>query len=189
MQATLDRPDDVNALISYFTKTPEPILASKICAIFQNYDTENRRKICDWLIDNQERRFGIDIPAIYRAVNESGAVRNRGEYVKAEKITCECCGLEYQFVLESSDQLRAERGIHDYCPRCGISYTDTVSAKKYFDMGHNIDWYYRMVKEAKEKHCAPGTKWRYDKRGDDADISIQNQAKAERLLARLNALN
>jgi hypothetical protein len=127
-----------------------------------NIPPETRTRVIDWLMENHPRNFGLDLMAINEAVTQIRGYTT--PYVPAQKVTCGCCGLGYQYKLSATDDDKLNRGIFDRCPRCGHKHEDTLAAEQYAQKaGGYSDLYKAELKARLENWLAGGQKWHYDR--------------------------
>jgi hypothetical protein len=127
-----------------------------------NIPPEQRSKVIDWLLENRPKNFGLDLMAINEAVTQTRGYDT--PYKPAYKITCDCCGLEYQYREDSGDEDKLHRNIFDRCPRCGYKGADTIQALNYVTKrGKPEPGYAEYLKKHQDNWIARGKEWWYNR--------------------------
>lgn len=172
---------EVKDLLSYYNRQPDPILIRKTFAIFGMVPEEKHKEVIDWIIDHIPKKNGIDILTIKNAISEMGlSIHHEDE--QPRPWTCDLCGTQFQRVTVSREGLR-RKGIHDYCPRCGLAPSDTDCAEMYAKRlgGRTPEWYNRLKAEISREHLAPGARPRYDPKSDDAYDAERERERVDRM--------
>jgi hypothetical protein len=127
-----------------------------------NIPPETRGKVIDWLLENRPRNFGLDLMAIDEAVTHVRGYETA--YVPAKKVTCECCGLEYQYREQSSDEDKLNRSIFERCPRCMYRAANTIRAQEYRARnGKEEPGYADSLKKYRNSWISNGQEWWYNR--------------------------
>ncbi len=172
--------DDLKDLITYYTKEPSKLLINKVFALLGDLPDEEQKKVIEWLMEHQPKKSGLDIIVIREAMAECGIFHDLDDE-EPQQWTCDLCGFEYRKVVVSCDKLR-KQGIHDYCPRCGLAPSDTLSAMWHYNKhGDFPDWYTHLKKWLAENYLQPGQKPRYNLKEDEEYEKKQEAKKLERM--------
>ncbi len=170
----------VRDLVTYYTKTPDRILISKLIAIFDKIPEDQHEKVVDWIVEHQPKKAGLDIPIVMQVISEMGISLAHAQETP-QRWTCDLCGLEFNRLTVSDDNLR-KQGLHDYCPRCGLPPAETLSAMRYYNAhGEFPGWYERLKKSYRDTFLAPGMRPRYDRKADEEWERQQQAQKIERM--------
>jgi hypothetical protein len=123
---------------------------------------ERRARVIDWLLENRPKNHGLDLPAVDEAV-----ARVRGyetAFVPARKVTCECCGIEYQYKRYANEGDQLHRAIFDRCPRCGYDAGETIHAQEYrARLGREEEGHAERVEKHRDRWVRGGREWRYNR--------------------------
>jgi hypothetical protein len=111
------------------------------------FTAEQRRKIIDWLLENNPRKNGLDMIILNEAINNTHIYTSA--YTPAREWTCDLCGLRFKYAPSSTREDNF-KGIFDYCPRCGLSVDVMLSSPyeklkpwyKEFLKKQYINWHY-----------------------------------------------
>lgn len=172
--------DDLKDLVTYYTKDPSRLLINKVFALLGDLPDAEQKKVIEWIMDHQPKKSGLDVLVIREAMAECGVSVPETEELP-QKWVCDLCGTEYRKVTISCDNLR-KKGIHDYCPKCGLAPSDTLAAMWYYNKyGDFPGWYERLKKWLAENYLQPGQKPRYNRKEDEEDEKKQEAAKLERM--------
>ncbi len=161
---------EVFDLIKYFRgkNGPNETVENRIYKRIAYYQGEDRKKLIDWLLENQPQNYGIDIHKINEGVRELGIDSNAHDYISTQEWICDCCGLKFKYAIYSSYDDKFNIGIFDYCPRCGLPPHDTITAKleSRLQRGKLSKWYINLVGEYKRSYDKRGS-WIFDKAEDE----------------------
>jgi ssDNA-binding Zn-finger/Zn-ribbon topoisomerase 1 len=143
-----------------------------------NIPPETRGKVIDWLLENRPRNFGLDLIAINEAVTHTRGYETA--YVPAKKVTCECCGLEYQYRKKSNDEDKLHRSIFDRCPRCRYRAANTIQAQEYrAKNGKEEPGYIKHLEDYRADWIARGREWWYNREDELLIEKIQASGTEE----------
>lgn len=192
----MSEPDPIMDLLRYYTTGQvDPILLRKANAILGRCSAEIRNKAIDWITDNIPRQDGkyrheLSVTDMRQALKEIG--EQASEYIPAEQWTCDACGLQFQYaqVVDYAD--KHDKGIFDYCPRCGFQPCDTIQARAEAEHqgGRFRDWYrLGVLKPDGERHVsridrflldyAKRGHWLFDKKEDDEFMVAKKRAEID----------
>lgn len=173
--------DDIKNLVTYYNRAPDQLLLKYVFGLIGNATDEDQRRVVDWIINNIPKRSGLDIPTLKAAMRELG-VGVPQEAENPTPWTCDLCGVQFRRVTISSEPLR-RRGIHDYCPRCGLAPADTDNAAWHAQRfgGKTPQWYVRLKEDIAKEHLVPGAKPRYDPKSDDAYDAEMKRQRIEKM--------
>jgi hypothetical protein len=182
--------DDINELLRYYEKSgkPDVLLTRKAFGLLGRIPKDERAKAIEWLLENQPKKFGLDIPAIRLALTETGT--KFSEYIPAEDWTCDACGMQFKYIDQPTNADKHDRGLFDLCPRCGfqVCWTKEIEAlqkARGLKADQIPEWYDLRRDECKKAH-EPGTSPHYNRREDDAFTSAENQRAAQRKMLELS---
>lgn len=183
--------DDVNEMLAYYNKSkPDIALSKKAYAILGRFPKEARAKAIDWLYEHKERKFGVDVISFREALRETGT--SVSEYVPAEDWTCDACGLTFKFFDQPTEEDKLEKGIFDFCPRCGFQpcWTREVEAHRKSNglpFGWEPEWYTERKEQCEYDHRAPksphysAAEARRENKMNRTEIRAQTQAYITKL--------
>ena len=185
----MDSQKDLDDLLKYYSRKGEydKLLARKVYSIMGRVSQENREKAIEWLLENREKKFGLDVPAIRQALTETGT--KSAEYVPAEDVKCDACGMEFKYNQMPTDEDRQTKGIFDLCPRCGFQVCWTVEVDRLRTL-HSLnpfwepEWYTRLKTECAKDHAA-GEAPHYSRKDDEAFTAAQKKAKSAAMVESL----
>jgi hypothetical protein len=145
--------DDIMDLIKYYTVgAPDTILLTSANRLLGRCKPETRKAAIDWIIDNIPCSDGkyphkLSVTDIKHALEEVGEPAS--EYIQTVEWTCDLCGIKFQYAQIVTYADKHDKGIFDYCPRCGLQPCDTMQAQDEakFQNGNERAWYSRRKEE------------------------------------------
>jgi hypothetical protein len=172
----MSEPDSVFDLLKYYSPgQPDPILMRKANAMLGRSTPEAKAAAIDWIIEHIPRQDGkyrhdLSVTDIKTALQEVGQPVD--DYVPAEEWACDLCGLKFQYAQVVSYADKHDKGIFDYCPRCGFQPCDTLQANLEAKLqGKDVRaWYGRRMDEFRVAwgiRQKSGNGWIFDKKEDD----------------------
>lgn len=172
---------DIKDLLAYYNRQPDPIMINRTFGLISGLQEEKQKEVITWLLDHVPKKAGLDIPTLKNAMAEVGASTPQS-LEQPRPWICDLCGTTFRRVTISHDALRRQ-GVHDYCPRCGLSPNDTDCANKYTEMagGKRTVWYTRLLQDITNARLQPGARPRYDPKSDNAHDEEMHRQKIDRM--------
>lgn len=175
MSNSQDDMPEVKELLTYYQKgTFDTLLAKKIYGIMGRMPAEDRTKAIDWLLENREKKQGLDIPAVRQALAETGT--RISVYVPAKDFTCDACGMQFKYTACPSYEDKRDKGLFDICPRCGFQVCWTIDYKNLWPApdipAPEPDWYYELKVKYKQK-VEKQESWAFSKSEDEKFLKQQ----------------
>ncbi len=170
----MSEPDPIMDLLRYYTTGQvDPILLRKANAILGRCKPEVRTAAIDWITDNIPRQDGkyrheLSVTDMRNALREVGQPSD--EYIPAVEWTCDLCSMKFQYVQITTYELKHDKGLFDYCPRCGLQPADTIRAQAEAELarGSIRPWYAKWKDVVNRDWESREGAWIFDKAIDDA---------------------
>lgn len=192
----MDASEMVTELTEYFNGNYSPMLLRKIRETCDNIPDQDRRRIIEQVEEDNAPNFKLGVSGIADACKKLRIPFHKVAdfYIPAINWTCEACGLSFQYAQVVDYEQKHDKGIFDYCPRCGFPPIETMEAQKIAAMqrgetpkGHleNIAQYLRGFEKrrAEESRKPQGHKrysgWMFDKQEDDDYVSMRRREEIE----------
>jgi hypothetical protein len=137
--------DFIDRVTEYFSGNYKPAHVARITEFLERIDGSAIEAIFDRLIEDCSPRFSIGVKEIVDACNVLGIGYRRTHYVPARDWECHCCGHTFKYAQAVTEDDKIDKGIYDYCPKCGAQPGWKMLEDGYRSMGLNTDWYDRQM--------------------------------------------
>jgi hypothetical protein len=172
----------VKELTDYFASSYGDKLILELTRTCGNIPEEDRPRICEIIREDNAPNFKVGIKAIADACRKLGTPFHKSTdlYVPAVDWTCDACGLSFKYAQTASYDDKHDRGIFDYCPRCGFQPCDTIQgqAEARQQRGKFREWY-EVRKERFLTDWRNRGYWSFDKKKDDEFAAQQRREEIE----------
>jgi hypothetical protein len=189
----------VQDLTEYFSGNYGPALLRELNAIFTNIPEESHEDVARMIREDNAPNFKLGVKAVVDACRKLGIPYRKyaEEYTPAKDWKCECCGLVFKYAMLTSETDKHDKGIFDYCPRCGMQPTYTIEARKEIANFGKIrawekdkaelygakNWYEHVMITQRENLRKRKGHWLYDKKEDDEYEIAQKKKRRDEFIA------
>lgn len=172
----------VKELTEYFSGNYGPVLLRRLTETCANVPQEERQHVVQVIEEDNAPNFKCGVKAIADVCRKLSIPFHRVEdfYVPSEDWKCDGCGLQFKYIIAASYEDKHDRGLFDYCPRCGLPPYDTIQAeiiqKKHRGVMPAL---YETLKEQYLDSYRKRGSWMFDKRKDDKYVEDQQKEKTD----------
>lgn len=172
----------VQELTEYFSGNYGPVLLRRLTETCSNIPQEERRHVIEVIEEDNAPNFKCGVKAIADVCRKLSIPFHKSEnyYVPAEDWTCDACGLQFKYAMIVSYDDKHDRGIHDKCPRCGMTPSDTIYAREIAKRQRGKPWprYDGIKKHYLDSYRTMGH-WIFDKKEDDDYVAKMSREEIE----------